>query len=156
MRLNKCMSEIDDAVNDILSQIKDHKQTTQEIRKVEEKLDVEKLEEFLVNKTSSLISSSVDMVEDVKDYISSAPENRDVASLAELIKASASAIDSLTKLHTAKEGNKSKKEIKQLDIEAKERMNIVDNQAKVLMSRDDIMKALMSEDSDKKDDVVDI
>ena len=155
MRLNKCMSEIDDAVNDILSQIKDHKQTTQEIRKVEEKLDVEKLEEFLVNKTSSLISSSVDMVEDVKDYISSAPENRDVASLAELIKASASAIDSLTRLHTAKEGNKSKKEIKQLDIEAKERMNIVDNQAKVLMSRDDIMKALMSEDKDD-DDVVDV
>lgn len=155
MRLNKCMSEIDDAVNDILSQIKDHKQTTQEIRKVEEKLDVEKLEEFLVNKTSSLISSSVDMVEDVKDYISSAPENRDVASLAELIKASASAIDSLTRLHTAKEGNKSKKEIKQLDIEAKERMNIVDNQAKVLMSRDDIMKALMSEDKDG-DDVVDV
>lgn len=149
------MSEIDDAVNDILSQIKDHKQTTQEIRKVEEKLDVEKLEEFLVNKTSSLISSSVEMVEDVKGYISSAPENRDVASLAELIKASASAIDSLTRLHTAKEGNKSKKEIKQLDIEAKERMNIVDNQAKVLMSRDDIMKALMSEDKDG-DDVVDV
>lgn len=150
------MSEIDDAVNDILSQIKDHKQTTQHIRKVEEKLDMDKLEEFLVNKTSSLINSSVDMVEDVKDYISSAPENRDVASLAELIKASASAIDSLAKLHTAKENNKSKKEIKQLDIEAKERMNIVDNQAKVLMSRDDIMKALMSEDSDKSDDVVDI
>ena len=149
------MSDLDDAVSDILSQIKDHKRETTEVRKIEEQFDVDKLEEFIVNKTGALINSSVDMVENVKDYISSAPENRDVASLAELIKASASAIDSLTKLHTAKEGNKSKMEIKQLDIEAKERMNIVDNQAKVLMSRDDIMKALMSED-DKDDDVVDV
>ena len=141
-------AEIDEAVNDILSQIKDHKKDTSEIKKVEEKLDIEKLEEFLVSKTSALINSSVDMVENVKDYISGAPENRDVASLSELIKASASAIDSLTKLHTAKESNKSKVEIKQLDIEAKERMNIVDNQAKVLMSRDDIMKALMNDDKD--------
>jgi len=147
------MSELDEAVDDILSQIKDHKKETTEIRKVEEKLDVEKLEEFLVNKTSALINSSVDMVENVKEYIAGAPENRDVASLAELIKASSSAIDTLTRLHTAKEGNKSKKEIKELDIEAKERMNIVDNQAKVLMSRDDIMQALMSDDSD---DVVDV
>ena len=147
--------ELDEAVNDILSQIKDHTKGTNEIQKVGEVPHIDEIEDFLVNKTSSLINSSIDMVENVKDYISSAPENRDVASLAELIRASTSAIDTLTKLHTAKESNKSKKEIKQLDIESKEKMNIVDNQAKVLMSRDDVIKALMSEDEDN-DDVVDV
>ena len=147
-------NEIDEAVNDILSQIKDHNSTTTAVKKVEEELDIDKLEEYLVKKTSALINSSVDMVENVKDYISSAPENRDVASLAELIRASSSAIDTLTKLHTAKETNKSKKEIKELDIEAKERMNIVDNQARVLMSRDDVIKALMGDGDDE--DVVDV
>jgi len=147
------MSEIDDAVDDILSQIKDHKATTSEIKKVEEVLDPDKLEEFIVNKTSALVNTSIDMVENVKDYISSAPENRDVASLAELIRASTGAIDTLNKLHTSKEGNKVKKEIKQIDVEAKERMNIADNQTKVLLSRDDIMKALMDEEGE---DIVDV
>ena len=147
------MSEIDDAVDDILSQIKDHKATTSEIKKVEEEFDPEKLEAFILNKTSALVNTSIDMVEDVKDYISSAPENRDVASLAELIRASTGAIDTLNKLHTSKEGNKIKKEIKQIDVEAKERMNIADNQTKVLLSRDDIMKALMDEEGE---DIVDV
>jgi non-homologous end joining protein Ku len=147
------MSEIDDAVDDILSQIKDHKTTTTEIKKSEEDFDADKLEEFILNKTSSLVNTSIEMVEDVRDYISSAPENRDVASLAELIRASTGAIDTLNKLHAAKEGNKSKMAIKQLDVEAKERMNIADNQTKVLLSRDDIMKALIDEEGE---DVVDV
>jgi len=147
------MSEIDDAVDDILSQIKDHKTTTTEIQKVDKDFDADKLEEFILNKTSSLVNTSIEMVEDVKDYISSAPENRDVASLAELIRASTGAIDTLTKLHTSKEGNKSRKEIKQLDVEAKERMNIADNQTKVLLSRDDIMKALMDDEGESIVDV---
>ena len=139
-------NEIDTAVNDILSQIKSHNKDTTEIKKVAEEIDLENLEEFLVKKTSSLINSSVDMVDDVKEYIASAPENRDVASLAELIKASSSAIDTLSKLHTAKEQNKNRVEIKQMDIESKEKLNIMDNQTKVLMTRDDVMKALTGDD----------
>ena len=138
--------EIDTAVNDILSQIKSHNKDTTEIKKVAEEIDLDNLEEFLVKKTSSLINSSVDMVDDVKEYIASAPENRDVASLAELIKASSSAIDTLSKLHTAKEQNKNRVEIKQMDIESKEKLNIMDNQTKVLMTRDDVMKALTGDD----------
>jgi len=151
------MSEIDDAVDDILSQIKDHKSTTPEIKRVEEDFDADKLEAFILNKTSALVNTSIDMVEDVKDYISSAPENRDVAAIAELIRASTGAIDTLNKLHASKEGNKSKMEIKQIDIQAKERMNIADNQTKVLLSRDDIMKALMDDSGDDTlDNTVDV
>lgn len=145
-------NEIDTAVNDILSQIKSHNKDTTEIKKVAEEIDLDNIEEFLVKKTSSLINSSVDMVDDVKEYIASAPENRDVASLAELIKASSSAIDTLSKLHTAKEQNKNRVEIKQMDIESKEKLNIMDNQTKVLMTRDDVMKALTSDD----DTIIDI
>ena len=61
-------NEIDTAVNDILSQIKSHNKDTTEIKKVAEEIDLENLEEFLVKKTSSLINSSVDMVDDVKEY----------------------------------------------------------------------------------------
>ena len=129
-------SEIDNAVNDIITQIKDH---TNNINTSEKKdtPDITNLEEFLIEKTSSLITSSIDMVEDVKEYISSAPENRDVASLAELIRASSSAIDTLTKLHTSTEQNKNRIEVKQMDVDSKEKLNTIDNQTKVLLSRDD-------------------
>ena len=134
-------SEIDNAVNDIITQIKDH---TNNINTSEKKdtPDITNLEEFLIEKTSSLITSSIDMVEDVKEYISSAPENRDVASLAELIRASSSAIDTLTKLHTSTEQNKNRIEVKQMDVDSKEKLNTIDNQTKVLLSRDDVLQVL--------------
>lgn len=147
-------NELDEAVNDILSQIKDHNKATTEIQRVAEEVNIDNLEEFIIKKTSSLVSTSIDMVEDVKDYISSAPENRDVASLAELIKASSAALDTLSRLHTVKEQNKNKIQVKQMDIEAKEKLNIIDNQTKVLLSRDEVMKALMS--GDDKEGVIDI
>lgn len=147
--------EIDNAVNDILTQIKSHNKATTEVNRVAEDVNIENLEEFIIKKTGSLVNSSVDMVEEVKDYISSAPENRDVASLAELIKASSSAIDTLTKLHTAKEQNKNRVQVKQMDIEAKEKLNIIDNQTKVLLSRDEVMKALVAGD-EKEEKIVDI
>jgi len=145
-------SEIDNAVNDIITQIKDH---TNNINTSEKKdtPDITNLEEFLIEKTSSLITSSIDMVEDVKEYISSAPENRDVASLAELIRASSSAIDTLTKLHTSTEQNKNRIEVKQMDVDSKEKLNTIDNQTKVLLSRDDVLQVLTNSDDN---DVIDI
>jgi|TARA_B100001094_G_scaffold64027_1_gene59992 hypothetical protein len=145
-------SEIDNAVNDIITQIKDH---TNNINTSEKKdtPDITNLEEFLIEKTSSLITSSIDMVEDVKEYISSAPENRDVASLAELIRASSSAIDTLTKLHTSTEQNKNRIEVKQMDVDSKEKLNTIDNQTKVLLSRDDVLQVLTNSDDS---DIIDI
>jgi len=39
-----------------------------------------------------------------------------------------------------------------MDIESKERLNIADNQTKMLLSRDDVLKALV----EKEDDVIDV
>ena len=39
-----------------------------------------------------------------------------------------------------------------MDVESKERISIVDNQTKVLLSREDIMQALV----DRDDDVIDV
>jgi len=39
-----------------------------------------------------------------------------------------------------------------MDIESKERLNVIDNQTKMLLSRDDVMKALV----EKEDDVIDV
>ena len=93
-------------------------------------------------------------MDNVNDYISSAPENRDVAAMAELIKATSSSIETLNKLHTAKERNETQLEVKKIDVQSKERISIADNQTKVLLSREDIMSALI--EGDDKSDVIDV
>jgi len=144
------MAELDDAVNDIITQLKGNKKDVREREQVE--INRDNLEEFIMNNSSKLVTKSLDIVDNVNDYISSAPENRDVAALAELIKASSGAIDTLQKLHTSNERNETQKEVKRMDVESKERISYVDNQTRVLLSREDVMHALV----DKDDDVIDV
>lgn len=137
--------ELDEAVNDIISQLKQNNKVAR--TPVEESvLNKEDLEDFLIQNSGKLIKKSLSIVDNVNDYISSAPENRDVAALAELIKASSSAIETLNKLHVAKERNETQLEVKKIDVQSKERINIADNQAKILLSREDIMNALLDDD----------
>ena len=139
--------ELDEAVNDIISQLKQNNKVSR--APIDESvLDKEDLEDFLIQNSGKLIKKSLSIVDNVNDYISSAPENRDVAALAELIKASSSAIETLNKLHVAKERNETQLEVKKIDVQSKERINIADNQAKILLSREDIMNALLDDDKD--------
>ena len=143
--------ELDEAVNDIISQLKQNNKTAK--TPVEENvLKREDIEDFIIQNSSRRIKKSLSIVDNVNDYISSAPENRDVAAMAELIKASSGAIEALNKLHTAKERNDTQVEVKQMDIDSKEKLNLADNQTKLLLSREDIMHALI----DREEDVIDV
>jgi len=139
--------ELDDAVNDIIAQIKGNNKVVSK-KKEDVTIDRENLEEFIMKSSGKLVNKSLEIVDNVNDYISSAPENRDVAALAEVIKATAGSIDTLQKLHSSNERNETQKEVKRMDVESKERLNIADNQTKMLLSRDDIMKALVEKDED--------
>jgi hypothetical protein len=143
--------ELDGAVNDIIAQIKGNNSTVREKRE-DITIDKDNLEEFIMNSSGKLVKKSLELVDNVNDYISTAPENRDVAALAEVIKATAGSIDTLQKLHSSNERNETQKEVKKMDVESKERINITDNQTRVLLSREDIMQALV----DRDDDVIDV
>ena len=125
--------ELDEAVNDIIAQIKGNNKTVRE-KKEDVTIDKENLEEFIMKSSGKLVNKSLEIVDNVNDYISSA------------------SIDTLQKLHSANERNETQKEVKKMDVESKERLNIADNQTRILLSRDDIMKALV----DKDDDIIDV
>lgn len=152
-------NEVDGAVDDILSQLStQHHSITRQKKTEEEVPDVEDLEEYLVKKTARLINTTLDAVDNVKDYISSAPENRDVASLAELMRSANSAIETMQKVHANKANNAARKELKTMDIDSKKQLNMVDNQTKLVMSREELMDAMLKapEAEPDKDDVIDI
>jgi hypothetical protein len=145
---------VNDAVGDILSQLQESNGVTTQnnairmAREKDESCDKDSMEEFIIEKTSKLISKTLSMVDNVSDYISSAPENRDVASIAELIRASTSAIDTLQRMHITAKNNDARKEIKTMDIEARIENNVRDNHTKIAMSREEVMEALLK-DSEK-------
>ena len=145
-------AEVNDTVDDILSQLStQHHSITRQKRTEEEPPAVEDLEEFLIQKTAKLINTTLDAVDNVKDYISSAPENKDVASLAELMRSANSAIETMQKVHSNRANNEARKDIKQMDIDSKKELNVMDNTAKLVMSREEIMKAMLEDSSDKDD-----
>lgn len=138
-------TDLDDAVNDILTQLKG---TTAVAKKQpeEEPLTKDKLEEFIIKNSGSLITKSLNIVDDVKDYVTAGSDSKDITALAELINATSSAIDTLNKVYISDEKNKTQVHVKQMDVESRERINITDNQTKILLSREDIMKAIVNND----------
>ena len=155
-------NEVDVAVDDILSQLTtQHHSITRQQKSKEEIPEVEDLEEYLIRKTAKLIDTTLDAVDNVKDYISSAPENKDVASLAELMRSANSSIETMQKIHANKANNEARKELKVMDIDAKKQLNLADNQTKLVMSREELMEAMLKapepeEDKKKDEDVIDI
>lgn len=139
-------TDLDDAVNDILSQLKGTV-TVAKKQPEEEILTKDQLEEFIIKNSGKLVTKSLNIVDDVKDYVASAPDAKDVAALAELISATSSAIETLNKVYISDERNKTQVAVKQMDVDSRERMNITDNKTKILLSREDIMKALVNDDA---------
>lgn len=139
-------TDLDDAVNDIISQLKN---TTISAKKEPEEIPLTKdqLEDFIIKNSGKLVTKSLNIVDDVKEYVASAPDAKDVAALAELISATSSAIETLNKVYISDEKNKTQVQVKQMDIESRERINITDNKTKILLSREDIMKAIVDNDN---------
>lgn len=138
-------NELDEAVNDIISQLKGTADVSKQ-RQEEVELTKDQLEEFIIKSSGKLVTRSLNLVDEVREYVASAPESKDVSSLAELINATVGAVESLNKIHISDERNKTQVRVKQMDIDSKERINITDNKTKILLSREDIMKALIDGD----------
>jgi hypothetical protein len=138
--------DVDVVVDDLLSQLKGANLASKEIEKNEFNLDKDKLEDFLLKYSGKLIKDSVDYVEDVKQFITSAPDARDVEALSKLVGASASAIESLNKILISNKQNDSRKEIKQMDIDSKKELaQESDKRIGLTINREELLKQLMDD-----------
>lgn len=150
-RLNSCMEEnLDDAVNDILAQLKQATNIISRPVSTEEEaaLTKDQLEEFIIKNTGKLVTQSISLVDTVKEVVETSATPNDVSALAELIKAASAAVDSLNRVYISDERNKTQVKTKQMDVDSRERVNMLDNQAKLLLSREEILKAILDEQKD--------
>jgi DNA-binding FrmR family transcriptional regulator len=140
-----------ESVDDIISQLRDTKNEIVAVNQ-EPSLTKEKMEEFIIKKAGELVSKSLNLVDRVQEYISSAPESKDVEAVSGLISATSSAIDTLNKVYVIDEKNKTQIKVKQMDVDSREKINTIDNQTKILLSREEVLKALI----EGNDDVIDV
>ena len=144
--------DLDFIVGDIITQLKGTTALTK--KEPEDELTKEKLEEFIIKNSGKLIMKSLDIIDDVQAYISSAPDAKDVAAFAELLKASSASMESLNKIYISLEKNKTTRDIKQMDIVSREQLNTQDNITH-LLSLKEIMKELMGK-ADKAETPIDV
>ena len=138
--------DINSSVDDLLDQLQTSAQVTRDIKNNDNfKLESEDLQEFLLQYSGKLIKGSVEFVDEVTQYITNAPDAKDVESLSKLVGASAAAIETLNKIHIANERNKSSKELKIMDIESKKQLQEDDNKTKLLLNREELMKQLIDD-----------
>jgi DNA-binding protein len=142
-------SDIDAAVNDIVSQLRSGVQNTSR-RSAEEDVTLTKdqLEEFTIKYLGKLVTKSLNIVDEVRDTMIASADAKDITAVADLINASSSVMDTLVKIYTADERNKTQVVVKQMDIDSRERISTADNQTKLLLSREEVIQAFINDNKD--------
>lgn len=146
--------ELNEMVGDLLEQLNDANKKAEIAKKETDPLKKEDIEKFVVEKAGKLVQESLDVVTNVKDYISSAPESKDVGSLADLIAATSSAIETLNKIIVTDKRNEALIKAKEMDISSRKELKEADSQNKLLATREQVFKMLINS-ANKSADIID-
>ena len=135
--------ELNEMVGDLLSQLNVANKKAEVVAKESNPLTKENIERFVIEKAGKLVEESIDVVTNVKEYISSAPESKDVGSLADLIAATATAIETLNKIIVTDKRNDTTIKAKEMDIASRRELKETDNTTKLLATREQVFKMLL-------------
>lgn len=147
--------ELNEMVGDLLEQLTDANKKAELAKKENNPLKKEDMERFVVEKAGRLVEESLEVVSNVKEYISSAPESKDVGSLAELIAATSTAIETLNKIIVTDKRNETVIKAKEMDITSRKELKAVDASNKLLATREQVFKMLI-DSANKSAKIIDV
>ena len=135
----------EDEIDDLVSQLKDNNKVFKQQQTQKQEVTAENLEEFIMKSSGSLVQDSLEVINSLKEYTNMAPDARETESIAELIKASTSAIETLNKILLQQKKSETQIKVKQMDVDSRQGLAIAEQQTKILLSREDIMDKLMKD-----------
>lgn len=135
----------EDEIDDLVSQLKDNNKAFQKQKTEKKEITAENLEEFIMQSSGSLVQDSLEVIGSLKEYTNMAPDARETESIAELIKASTSAIETLNKILLQQKKSETQLKVKQMDVDSRQGLAIAEQHTKILLSREDIMKKLLED-----------
>jgi len=144
--------DLDRDVDNIISQIKNQGKTLKKVEREKPNLQKEDLEKFVIDNASLIIDDSIEMIQALKIDVIAGADPKMVESISELLKATTSAIESLSKLKLSDDKIKAQKEIKQMDIDSKEIGGNIENssQGGVFISREELLSKLLNHSPKEK------
>lgn len=110
----------------------------------EDTLTKDNLEEFILKYTGNLVKQASESVSLVKDYVETAPNAEDVTALAELIRATSSAVEGLNKILVTNKRSQTAMDIKQLELQSKQQQFNTAVGVGLMLTREELMKQLLS------------
>lgn len=115
--------------------------------KKEHELNKLNLEQFIYNTAKTIIDSNLDSIKHIKPISDNCVDGKLIGAYAELIKATNTTLDSLSRIHNEKYKADNFKETKKLEIEAKNNNTpLIGNNNNILISttREEILKLIQS------------
>jgi len=144
--------ELDNEVNDIISQIKNQSKNFKKEEIEIPELNRENLEELLLRTVAKVITHSVDVMEKMKDEVVASMDSKMLESYSAHTKATTSALETLLKFKNAEDKIKAQKEIAQMNIDSKiTKGDDDDGTPKLTFTRNDILKLLEKKKDDDDD-----
>ena len=155
------MSDIDTLLNELSSFSFPQQSTAKSVpRGTPSNINEDNINDYILQKTGSLIDAGLGAVRDLKDFIVQGQNPDEIAALSELISSTTKAIEALNKINLQNKKAKTDKELKAIDIEGKKAIagslpgnNITNNTVNLVASREEIFKQLLNE---IKDDSIEI
>jgi DNA-binding protein len=144
------MSEKDSEpdISNLVDQLKDATLVNKHIQKETNKSELvnpDNIEEFVVKNSSDLINQSLDVMNNVKDYIMASGDPDSISALSELIKASTGAIESLNKIVIQNKRTATSIATKSMDISSKHAIEDKRQEGALIGDREEILKRLLDE-----------
>lgn len=133
----------EDDIDSLVAQLKSNNSTFKKYNNHRIEVNSENLEEFIMKSSGSLIQDSLEVIQNIKEYTNLTPDAREAESMAELIKASTGALETLNKILLQQKKNDNQIKIKQMDVDAKQGIALAEQQTKILLSREEVMAQLI-------------
>jgi soluble P-type ATPase len=136
--------EIQDIVGSLVDQLKDTNIAAQRADAEREPLKKEDLQNFVIQKSGTLVEDALQMVQNMRDFIVSSPNSDDISALADLINATSSAIDNLNKINLQDMKTNTSVKLKTMEIEAKKDLQETDNTNRLMATREEVLKMILN------------
>lgn len=114
---------------------------------------IDNLEEFVLKNSSEIVNSSISMLKNMESVVQTVQGAEEMAAYSELVNASTNALDTLNKILLQKKKNDAAIEIKKMDVENKKELQSNDHAAKVMASREEILKMMLSAKNSQQSEI---
>tara|TARA_R110000868_G_scaffold323439_4_gene584388 strand:+ start:619 stop:1059 length:441 start_codon:yes stop_codon:yes gene_type:complete len=106
-------------------------------------LTKDNLESFILNHAGKLVLAATEAVDNIKEYVGAAPTAEDASALGDIISAASTAIETLNKILIADKKNTTMIKLKEMDIAGRQDELQTAIGAKLLLTREELMKSLI-------------